>query len=165
MGSQRKAGGEYCKVNILKGHSSPVWEYEWGRAVPQGKHRNVVLKLPAGVLVKREGRLGWGVCCLSPLCLWLTLSHTCTQALFSQSPLGARVYPGPRGWRRSILSPSQMARVSPGIHGACGDPGSRGNKGLDGSPAEQAGRSMEDVRLSPCRVRLPGKKVSHLEPR
>ena len=65
--------------------------------------------------MKHEGNLG-EVCALSlPLCLQLTLSHTCTQALRSQSPLG--VHSGPWGWRRSIpvLSPSQMTWVPPGI--------------------------------------------------
>ena len=39
--------------------------------------------------MKHEGTLG-EVCALSlPLCLQLTLSHTCTQALCPQSPLGA----------------------------------------------------------------------------
>ena len=94
-----------AKVNILKGHSSPVWGIaEWGRAVPQGKHRNVVLEAPAGVLVKREGRLG-ELCAvsLSPLFMADPLSHLHTSPLLSIT-LGCPV---------SILVPGAGGGASP----------------------------------------------------
>ena len=66
-----------AKINIRKGHSSPVWGIdEWVRAVSQGKHRKVVLEPPAGALVKCEGSLD-EVCAvsLSPLFTADPLSH------------------------------------------------------------------------------------------
>ena len=89
--------------------------------------------------MKHEGSLG-EVCALSlHLCLQLTLSYTCTQALCSQSSLGARVHPGPRGWRRSIpiLNPSQMTRAPLCVPWGLGAPGSEGNYWMG---AQQAGR-------------------------
>ena len=74
-----------AKINIRKGHSSPVWGIdEWVRAVSQGKYRKVVLEPPAGALVKREGSLD-EVCAvsLSPLLAADPLSHLHSSPLLS----------------------------------------------------------------------------------
>ena len=52
--------------------------------MPQGKHRKMVLEVPAGVLVKREGSLGKCVAVsLSPLFTADPLSHLHTTPLLS----------------------------------------------------------------------------------
>ena len=85
-----------------------------GRAVPQGKHRKMVLEAPGETW--RQPR--WGMCCLSlPLCLQLTLSHTCTQALCSQSSLGALCPSWSPGLEEEhpMLSSSQTTRAPLGV--------------------------------------------------
>ena len=113
-------------------------------------------------------KAGWVRCVLSlsPLCLWLTLSHTCTQALFSQSPLGAPCLSWSPGLEEEH-PPAQPKSDNTGIPGhPTGPVGIQGLRETTGwEPSGQAGRSMEDVRPESLRVRLPGKKVSHLEPR
>ena len=126
----------------------------------------MVLEVPAGVLVKREGSLGESCAVSLPLCLWLTPPHTCTQALCSHSPLGAPCLswsPGleeehPPGQPKSDdTGIPEYPTVPVGIQGL--------RETIGWEPSGQAGRSMENVRPASLRVRLPGKKVRHLEPR
>ena len=132
--------------------------------MPQGKHKKTVLEVPAGVLVKPEGSLG-EACALSlPLCLRLTLSHTCTQALCSQSPMGA---PCP-SWSPGLEEEYPHAHPKSDDTGAPRHPmgprapGSEGNDGWE--PSRQAGGAVEDARPETLGNRLLGKEGRHLEP-
>lgn len=129
--------------------------------MPQGKHR-CGSEAPCRSPGESEGRLG-EVCAvsLSPLFMADPLSHTCTQALFSQSPLGCQPSPGPRGWRRScpLLSPSQITRVSPSITGPVGIQGLRETK-LDGSPGRQEEDPWRSVRPESCESGSRGRRES-----
>ena len=102
---------------------------------------------------------------LSPLCLWLTLSHTCTQALCSQSPLGA---PCP-SWSPGLEEEHAQAQIKSDDTGIPRHPtGPVGIQGLRETigwePSGQAGGAMEDGLPETTGDRLTGKEVSHLEP-
>ena len=116
--------------------------------------------------MKREGSLG-EACALSlPLCLWVTLSYTCTQALCSQSSLGAPCPSWSPGLEEEYphTQPKSDDMGSPGhpSHGAWGLQGLRETTGWE--PSGQAGEAMEDVRPEILGDRLLGKEVRHLEP-
>ena len=103
---------------------------------------------------------------LSPLCLQLTLSHTCTQALCSQSRLGALC----PSWSPPVLEEehprAQLKSDDTGIPGNPTGPvaiqGLRETIGWE--PSGQAGGAMEDGLPETQGDRLPGKEVRHLEP-
>ena len=83
---------------------------------------------------------------LSPLCLWLTLSHTCTQALCSQSPLGALC----PSWSPGLEEEHGQAQIKSDDTGIPRHPtGPVGIQGLRETigwePSRQAGGAMEDV--------------------
>ena len=103
---------------------------------------------------------------LSPLCLQLTLSHTCTQALCSQSRLGALC----PSW-----SPPGLEEEHPRAQLKSDDTGIPGNptgpvaiqglrETIGWEPSGQAGGAMEDGLPETLGDRLLGKEVSHLEP-
>ena len=104
---------------------------------------------------------------LSSLCLWLTPPpHTCTQAPYSQSPLGALCL----SWSLGLEEDHPRAQLKSDDSGIPGHPtGPVGIQGLRETigwePSRQAGRSMEDVRPASLGDRLPGKEGGHLEPR
>ena len=110
MGS--RGGGEAgrAKINILKSHSSPAWGIDrCGRAVPQGKHKKMVLEAPPGVLVKCEGSLDEACAVSLPLCLWLTSLPPCPAPHLHTSPLLSISL----GCPVSILVPRAGRGVSP----------------------------------------------------
>ena len=96
-------------------------------------------------------KAGWVSCVLSlsPLCLWLTLSHTCTQALFSQSPLGAPCL----SWSPGLEEEHPPAQPKSDNTGIPGHPtGPVGIQGLretkDWMGAQRAGRKIHGGRAS-----------------
>ena len=102
---------------------------------------------------------------LSPLGLRLTLSHTCTQALCSQSRLGA---PCP-SWSPGLEEEHPRAQLKSDDTGIPGHPtgpvGIQGLREMIGwEPSGQAGEAMEDGLPETMGDRLMGKEVSHLEP-
>ena len=137
---------------------------EWGREVPQGKHRKAVLEAPAGVLLIREGSLG-EVCAisLSPLFTANLLSHLHTSPLLSIT-LGCPF------WSPGLEEEHLSAQPNSDDMGSPGHPtkpaGLQDLREMIGwEPSRQAGGAMEDVLPETLGDRLPGKEVSHLEPR
>ena len=116
--------------------------------------------------MKREGSLGEACAFSLPLCLWVTLSYTCTQALCSQSSLGAPCPSWSPGLEEEYphTQPKSDDMGSPGhpSHGAWGLQGLRETTGWE--PSMQAGGAMEDVRPEILGDRLLGTEVRHLEP-
>ena len=117
--------------------------------------------------MKREGSLGEACAVsLSPLFMADPPPHSCTQAPYSQSPLGALCLSWSLGLEEEH-PPGQPKSDDTGIPEYPTVPvGIQGlTETIGWEPSGQAGRSMENVRPASLRVRLPGKKVRHLEPR
>ena len=134
--------------------------------MPQGKHRKTVLEGPAGVLQKREGSLSEACAVSLPLCLWLTPPHTCTQAVCSQSPLGAPC----ASWSLGLEEEYPRAQPKSDDTGSLGGPmGPARLQGLremtEWDPSGQAGGAMEDVLPEILGDPLIRKEVRHPEPR
>ena len=132
-----------------------------GRAVPQGKHRKMVLEVPAGVLVKREGSLG-EACAVSFSLLFTAdpLSHLHTSPL-SSITLGCPVsilVPGAGGGVSPCSAQVRRHRLPPVSHGAWW------LQGLKETTGWQAGGAMEDVLPETLGDRLTGKELRHPEP-
>ena len=135
-----------------------------GQGSTQGKYRKAVLEAPAEVLVKHEGSLVEAcVVSLSPLFMADPLSYLHTSPLLSIT-LGCPF------WSPGLEEEHLSAQPNSDDMGSPGHPtkpsGLQDLREMIGwEPSRQAGGAMEDVLPETLGDRLPGKEVSHLEPR